>query len=109
VISQEQYKLFERQAEVAKAVAHPLRIAVLHFLKDGPRCVCDIAAFVGAERSNVSRHLAVMVAAGVLESRKQGLNVIYSVKCPCMLDFFACTTGVIKRQAKDSQRLLRAM
>jgi len=72
--------LFEKQAEVAKAIAHPLRIAIIHFLKDGERCVCDIAEQIGSERSNVSRHLSVMVKASVLEYRKEGLKVMYKLK-----------------------------
>jgi ArsR family transcriptional regulator len=101
--------LFEKQAEVAKAIAHPLRIAIIDFLKDGEQCVCDIAECVGSERSNVSRHLSVMVAAGVLQYRKEGLKVIYRLKCLCILDFFACVTGVLKQQAKESERLLKAI
>ena len=101
--------LFEKQAEVAKAIAHPLRIAIIHFLKEGEQCVCDIAEHVGSERSNISRHLSVMVKAGVLEYRKEGLKVIYKLKTPCILDFFACVTRVLKQQAKDNERLLRAL
>jgi DNA-binding transcriptional ArsR family regulator len=101
--------LFEKQAEVAKAIAHPLRIAIIDFLKDGQQCVCDIAEHIGSERSNVSRHLAVMVNAGVLEYRKEGLKVIYKLKTPCILDFFSCVTAVLKQQAKDNQKLLSAI
>jgi ArsR family transcriptional regulator len=101
--------LFEKQAEIAKAVAHPLRIAVVNFLKDGEQCVCDIAEHVGAERSNVSRHLSVMVNAGVLEYRKEGLKVIYRLKCVCILDFFSCVTGVLKQQAEENKKLLTAL
>ena len=66
--------LFEKQAQIAKALAHPLRMAVIDFLRDGERCVCDIAEHLGAERSNVSRHLSIMVRAGVLSCRKDGLK-----------------------------------
>ena len=101
--------LFEKQAEIAKAVAHPLRIAVVNFLKDGEQCVCDIAEHVGAERSNVSRHLSVMVNAGVLEYRKEGLKVLYKLKCVCILDFFSCVTAVLKQQAEENKKLLTAL
>jgi ArsR family transcriptional regulator len=100
---------YEKQAEIAKAVAHPVRVAIVDFLKDGEQCVCDIAERIGSERSNVSRHLSVMVRAGVLECRKEGLKVIYKLKTPCILDFFSCVTGVIKQQAKESQRLLKSI
>jgi len=86
--------LFERQAEVAK---------------DGEQCVCDIAEHIGSERSNVSRHLSVMVNAGLLECRKEGLKVIYNLKTPCVLDFFSCVSRVLKQQVKDDKRLLAAL
>ena len=101
--------LFERQAQIAKAVAHPLRIAVIDYLRDGEKCVCDIAEYVDSERSNVSRHLAVMVGAGVLSYRKDGLKVFYSLKTPCITDFFSCVTRVLKEQAKENERLLASL
>ncbi|UCC23672.1 MAG: winged helix-turn-helix transcriptional regulator, partial [Planctomycetota bacterium] len=55
MLSKKKQLLFEKQAEIAKAIAHPLRIAIVDFLKDGEQCVCDIAESVGSERSNVSR------------------------------------------------------
>lgn len=101
--------VFERQAEIAKAVAHPLRLAVIDFLKDGEKCVCEIAAHLGAERSNVSRHLAVMVRAGVLSCRKDGLKVLYTLKAPCVAQFLSCVTRVLKHQAKEDEKLLASL
>jgi len=101
--------LYDRQAEILKALAHPLRIAILDYLKDGEQCVCDIAEYVGSERSNVSRHLAVMVSCGVLECRKEGLNVIYRFKAKCILDFLKCATTCLKQQANENVKLLRVI
>ncbi len=101
--------LYAKQAEIAAAMAHPLRIAILDFLKDGRQCVCDIADYIGSERSNVSRHLAVMVNAGILEYHKEGLRVLYSLKCPCIMEFFSCVTDVLRQQAKENNKLLRAL
>jgi DNA-binding transcriptional ArsR family regulator len=101
--------LFERQAEIAKAVAHPLRVAVIDFLKGGEKCVCEIAEHLGSERSNVSRHLGVMVNAGVLSCRKDGLKVFYALTTPCVAEFLACVTRVVKHQAKESEKLLTAL
>jgi ArsR family transcriptional regulator len=109
MLSKKKQLLFEKQAEIAKAIAHPLRIAVVEFLKDGEQCVCDIADYVGSERSNVSRHLSLMVNVGILEHRKEGLKVIYKLKTPCILDFFSCTTKCLKQQLKDSEKLLSAL
>ena len=109
MLNKKKQLLFEKQAEVAKAIAHPLRIAIVDFLKDGERCVCDISKCVGSERSNVSRHLSVMVSAGVLEYHKEGLKVIYRLKTPCALEFLSCVTRVLRQQVKDSEKLLAAL
>jgi ArsR family transcriptional regulator len=108
MLTKKKQLLFEKQAEIAKAIAHPLRIAVVNFLKDGEQCVCDIAEHIGSERSNVSRHLSVMVNAGLLEYHKEGLKVIYRLKCACIVDFFSCVSRVLKQQAKDNEKLLKA-
>ncbi len=109
MLSKRKQLLFEKQAEIAKAIAHPLRIAVVNFLKDGEQCVCDNAEHIGSERSNVSRHLSVMSNAGLLEYRKEGLKVIYKLKTPCILEFFSCVSRVLKQQVKDNKRLLAAL
>ena len=101
--------LFQKQAQIAQAIGHPLRLEIIDFLKDGEQCVCDIAEKIGSERSNVSRHLSVMVAAGVLEHRKEGLKVIYRLKCPCILDFFSCISGILKQQFREDEKLLKAL
>jgi DNA-binding transcriptional ArsR family regulator len=101
--------LFQKQARIAQAIAHPLRLEIIDFLKDGPQCVCDIAEHIRSERSNVSRHLSLMVSAGILEHRKAGLKVIYKLKCPCILDFFSCISGVLKEQAAENKKLLTAL
>jgi len=109
MLNRKKQLLFQKQAEIAKAIAHPLRIAVVNFLRDGEQCVCDIAEHVGSERSNVSRHLSVMANAGLLEYRKEGLKVIYRLKCACIVDFFSCVSRVLKQQVKDNKRLLAAL
>ncbi len=101
--------LFQKQAQIAQAIGHPLRLEIIDFLKGGEQCVCDIAEQIGAERSNVSRHLSVMVAAGVLEHRKEGLKVIYKLKCPCILEFFKCMSGVLKQRVKDDKEILKVL
>ena len=99
-------KLYEMKAEIFAAVGHPIRLAIIDFLKDGEKCVCDIARQAGAERSNVSRHLAVMLKAGLVEHRKDGLKMMYSLKTPCIMEFLSCVTNVLRRQMKEAQAML---
>jgi ArsR family transcriptional regulator len=109
MVRRQKQKIYSKQADIVKAIAHPIRIAIIDFLKDGPKCVCDIATSIGAERSNVSRHLSLMVSVGVLEYYKDGLKVIYSLKTKCVLEFLACVTKCLKEQARENQQLLKAL
>ena len=54
-------KLDTLKAEVVAAPGHPIRLAIIDFLKDGEQVVCDITDHVEAQRSNVSRHLSVLL------------------------------------------------
>jgi ArsR family transcriptional regulator len=102
-------RLYEMKAGVIQAAGHPIRLAIIDFLKDGEQCVCDIATHVGAKRSNVSRHLSVMLKAGIVDCRKDGLKVIYSLKTPCILNFLACVTQVLREQVKAHTAVLRRL
>lgn len=97
---------FELQAEILRALAHPIRLAILELLRPGEVCVCDIATSIGAERSNVSRHLAVMSRAGVLQTRKEGLKVFYSLRTPCLLEMIACATRAVEHDLEARSRAL---
>jgi DNA-binding transcriptional ArsR family regulator len=106
MLSTQNNALYERQADIIKALAHPLRLAVVDFLKTGEKCVCDIAGHIGSERSNVSRHLAVMLKAGVLRCRKDGLMVFYELRTPCILSFLNCATQALKQNVSEEAKLL---
>jgi DNA-binding transcriptional ArsR family regulator len=102
-------KLYELKAEIIQAAGHPLRLAILEFLDGGEQCVCDIVAHVGAQRSNVSRHLSVMLKAGVLESRKDGLKVLYKLRIPCLVNFLACVDQALRERMRHEAALLKKL
>jgi ArsR family transcriptional regulator len=103
----ESKQLRKRKAEVIAAVGNPIRLAIVEFLAGGEQCVCDIAEAVGAQRSNVSRHLSVLLQAGIVEQRKQGLKMMYTLKTPCILRFMDCIETVLRQQAEESAEMLQ--
>lgn len=78
------------RAAVIKALAHPSRVLLAESLMQGARCVCELQEIVGADMSTVSKHLSLMREAGVIQSERRGLNIYYSLACPCLADFFRC-------------------
>jgi DNA-binding transcriptional ArsR family regulator len=88
-------KLTER---VLKALAHRSRLQIVQFIGRGEACVSDLQKIVGSDMSTVSKHLAVLKNAGVVEDRKVGLQVFYRLRISCMSDFIHCIGAVITGQ-----------
>ncbi|NLH71804.1 MAG: winged helix-turn-helix transcriptional regulator [Verrucomicrobia bacterium] len=85
---------YKAQARVLKALAHPSRLLIVDELSRGERCVCELAELVGAEMPTVSRHLALLREAGILDDEKRGVQVFYRLRTPCVMNFFRCVAEV---------------
>ena len=84
------------QARVLKALAHPTRLLLVEELARKTKCVCELTDAAGLDISTVSKHLALLRNAGIVEDEKRGLKVFYSLKTPCVLNFFKCVESVRK-------------
>jgi len=87
---------FKAQAKIIKALGHPTRLMIVDELAKGERCVCKLTELAGSEMSTVSRHLAQLKDAGILDDDKRGTQVFYRLKVPCILNFFKCVESVQK-------------
>lgn len=65
-------KKFRLQAEACKALAHPLRMEVIHLLKEREYCFAEILEVTGGLKSNLSQHLKIMTMKGILNARRDG-------------------------------------
>ena len=102
-------ELVEYRAEILKALAQPTRLKIIDFLRDGERCVCEIFPAIGEEQSNTSRHLNMMLAAGVLSRRKDGLKIYYAIKHPEILEIIDIVTGIMRLEISGRHQLLKAV
>ena len=71
----------EKVAGMLRAMAHPIRIAIVSYLGDGKRrTVTEIHKKLGIEQSAASHHLVILRDRGVLSCRREGKNIFYSLK-----------------------------
>lgn len=83
--------IIARRVAVFKALAHETRLTIVTILAtEGEKCVCDLVSRINFDQSTVSKHLSVLKAAGIVASRKEGLNVIYDLRTPCVYQFIQC-------------------
>ena len=97
---------YEARAGIAKALSHPSRLLVLDALAEGEMCVCDLTELVGADQSTVSKHLAVLKHAGIVEDRKEGTMIFYSLKICCLQGFWECVESVLRDNLEEQQAAL---
>ena len=93
----------EIRAKVVKAMAHPVRLMVIEFLKNGEHSFSEVFDLFKLDKSTVSKHLLVLKEAGIITSRKEGTDMIYKLEVPCVIDFFSCVTAVIESNVKKQQ------
>jgi len=78
---------------VFKALGHPVRLKMVDSLGGGELCVCDLVKIAGLKWATVSRHLAILKNAGVLEDEKRGRQVFYRLRLKCVADMNRCMSG----------------
>jgi len=91
--------VFKVQARVLKALANESRLKIVDRLSRGECSVGELTELVGSDPSTVSKHLAVLRSHGIVEDRREGNVVYYTLLTPCVMNFFSCATQVIKERA----------
>ena len=90
-----------------KTLAHPVRLEIIEYLREGEKYVGDIVSYISIGQSNVSRHLAALKNAGVLNSRQEGSNVYYSVGDERVFRVLRLVNTILKSNLTDRASLFR--
>lgn len=88
--------VYQKQAELLRALGHPVRMAIVRVLRDGEQCVCHMEATLGLRQSYISQHLMILREAGLVEVRRDGWNIFYRLTHPeiqRLTDALAALTG----------------
>jgi len=100
--------IFELQAEISKTLAHPLRLAILHYLKDGEKTVSDLTEKFCASQSNISQHLALLRQRQIVKTRKAGSTVYYRLASPKIGQACDMVREVLLEQLSQKQEIAKA-
>ena len=90
----------KERAKVMKAMAHPSRLMIIDELAHGERCVRELQELVGHDMSTVSKHLTVLKTSGIVKDERRGKQIFYTLKVPCILNFFHCIESVVAANKK---------
>ena len=96
-----------------RAFSDRTRLRILHLLRGGELCVCDLVRVLGVPQPKASRHLAYLRKSGLVVARRDGLWMYYrlaparSAFHESLLNCLSCCFGSVPELAKDARRLGR--
>ncbi len=101
----DQLPAYRARALVLKALAHPARLFMVDRLAEREYCVCELQELVQFDMSTVSKHLSVLKSAGIVVDDKRGKEVWYSLRVPCIRNFFGCIEETLRQNAVEQMAL----
>ncbi len=79
-------------------LSEPLRLRLIHALFGGEKSVNALVELTGGTQANVSRHLQTLTQAHILQRRKEGLQVFYSIADPTIFELCELVCGSLEKQ-----------
>jgi|SRR5579872_78673 len=97
------------KAELFKVLSHPTRIRILDALREGRLTVGELQQRLSAEQSTVSQHLAALRAKDLVEARREGTSVWYSVTDPAIWQLLDIARDIYERQLTTNRAMLEEL
>ena len=97
--------LYQAKAEFFRTLGHPARIRVLELLSERDHAVHELLDVISIEQSNLSQQLAVLRRAGLVEQRREGASVVYSIRAPEVRDLLLTARAILAGILADAGTL----
>jgi DNA-binding transcriptional ArsR family regulator len=98
--------LIDLVAQRFRVLGEPMRIKLLDRLRGGEATVGELQEQLGASQQNVSKHLGILHAAGMVSREKRGTSVVYASSDPGVFDRCDQVCGGVRRQLQQLDSLL---
>jgi DNA-binding transcriptional ArsR family regulator len=103
------FELQTLKADFFKALGHPTRVRIVEILRHGQRSVNDLQAALDLDQSIVSQHLAILRAKNVVETRKEGTTVLYTVRDTAVGDLLDVARRIFSSHLEGTRTMLREL
>ena len=102
-------ELAELIAQRFRVIGDPTRIRILDYLRDGERSVGEITDALGTSQQNASKHLGVLLQAGIVTRRKEGTSALYRVADPGVYELCEQVCGGLRSQLDELDALMEGV
>jgi DNA-binding transcriptional ArsR family regulator len=100
-------EIFERQARICKAFAHPARLQILDLLGRGEKGSSELQSALQISKTGMSQHLATLKSVGVITTRRNGKQIYCSLAMPEVKQACQLIRKVLHAQITGSHQLLK--
>ncbi len=100
---------FKIKADFLKGLAHPIRLQIIEYLKNGEASVGKLEQALGVKQSNLSRHLATLKGLGILETRQEKTSIYYAIHDHDIFKVLRPIAELLKKKLKKSEKILETL
>ena len=98
-------ELYKLQAELCKTFADPKRLIIISELRNGEKSVGELVEVLQSPQAVVSRHLAILRHRGVVQTRREGLNIYYSLTNPRIVEACDISRQILLEQVARNKKI----
>jgi ArsR family transcriptional regulator len=106
-----QRSVSELRVKILNALSDPTRLEILEYLADGERCVCEILPAFQRSQSAISKHLNILLGAGIVDRHIDGKRTLYRIRNPKIFNLLDEVDSIALDQIAelaDSGKILKA-
>jgi DNA-binding transcriptional ArsR family regulator len=97
--------IYEKQVNICKAFANPIRLRILDLIAQGPYAVSRLQEELSISKANLSQHMTILKAAGVMVTHREGKQVYCSLAIPEVKQACQLIRNVLRAQIRSGQQL----
>jgi ArsR family transcriptional regulator len=102
-------EIYELQADVCKIFANAKRLEIINSLKDRETSANELLGKIGLSKANLSQHMAILKAKGVVLTRREGVNMYYRIANPKIIQACNLMREVLEEQFQEKGRIVRSL
>lgn len=102
-------RIFEMQCQICKAMAHPVRLEIVELLSKNEMSAAALLEELGTSKANLSKHMALLAQAGIVNAMRDGRQVSYRLTHPEIHEACRIMRSILYQRLKEGEKLASAI
>lgn len=102
-------QIYEMHASICSVLGNPKRLEIIDILRGEEKSVNELSSLMEIPQANLSQHLSVMKQKGILEARRDGVNIYYSIANPKVIKAFEIMREVLLEQLSKNEKVIKKL